>query len=366
MEPPTQRIGVLTGGGDAPGLNGVIRAVAKSAIFCLSAEVYGVEDGYLGLIQNRIHRLNSTDVSGILTRGGTILGSSNKANPERYATGWDESGDPIFENVVERCLEHLRLYHLDTLVLIGGDGTMSGAQPFIQAGINCIGLPKTIDNDLIGTDQTFGFATAVQIATEAIDRLHTTAMSHHRVMICEVMGRNAGWLALHSGVASGSDVILIPEIPYDLGKVCDFVQSRGKHGKRFSLICIAEGAKPRGGQQSVSRIDPSSPDPIRLGGIAEQLADDIQRCTDIESRSVVLGHVLRGGTPVADDRVLATQMGRYAIRLIGEGKRNRLVVKQSGEVADIDINRAADKQRLVPTDHPLIEAARAVGTCFGD
>jgi len=366
MSTAPARIGVLTGGGDAPGLNAVIRAVAKSAIFGHDMEVHGVEDGYLGLIQNRIHRLNSMDVSGILTKGGTILGSSNKANPERYATGWDESGDPTFENVVERCLEHLRVQHLETLVLIGGDGTMSGAQPFIKAGINCIGLPKTIDNDLVGTEQTFGFATAVQTATEAIDRLHTTAMSHHRVMICEVMGRNAGWLALHSGVASGSDVILIPEIPYDLGKVCDFVRDRGKHGKRFSIICIAEGAKPRGGKQSVARLDPTSPDPIRLGGIGEQLADDIQRCTDIEARAVVLGHVLRGGSPIAEDRILGTRMGRAAVRLIAEGRRNRLVVQQRGEVTDIDINRAADRQRLVPTDHPLIEAARAVGTCLGD
>ncbi|MEC9374255.1 MAG: ATP-dependent 6-phosphofructokinase, partial [Planctomycetota bacterium] len=343
----TRRIGILTGGGDCPGLNAVIRAVAKTAIYQHNWEVFGIEDGFLGLVQNRIHPLTATDVSGILTVGGTILGSSNKCNPERYAVGFDESGEPRFENVTDRVLEHLKHHHLDTLVVIGGDGTMTGAHNLVENGINCVGLPKTIDNDLLGTDITFGFMTAVQTATEAIDRLHTTAQSHHRVMIVELMGRNAGWIALHAGIASGSDVILIPEIPYDLAAVCEYVQKRNKRGKRFSLVCVSEGAKPRGGKQIVSRIDPTSPDPVRLGGIGNALAEDIERVTNIETRATVLGHVVRGGTPVAADRVLATQLGNHAVKILAENRGNRLVVMRNLEVTDIDIREAAGGQRLV-------------------
>jgi len=365
MATDIRRIGILTGGGDCPGLNAVIRAVTKTAIYDHDIEVYGIEDGYEGLIQNRVHPLPPEDVSNIITRGGTILGSSNKANPERYAVGYDENGDPKFENVVDRCLETIRHHHLDALVLVGGDGTMAGSKPFIEAGVNCVGVPKTIDNDLEGTDITFGFMTAVETATEAIDRVHTTAQSHHRVMVVEVMGRNAGWIALHAGLASGSDVIVIPEIPFNLGQICDFCVGRGKHGKRFSIICCSEGARPEGGQQTVSRIDPTSPDPVRLGGVGERLADDIERCTGTESRAITLGHVIRGGTPVSADRVLATQFGYRALKLLASGERNRLVVRQEGEVRDIDIHAVIGKQRLVPPDHDLVRAAKAVGTCFG-
>lgn len=361
-----RRIGVLTGGGDCPGLNAVIRAVTKSALYNHEIEVYGIEDGFLGLIENRIRRLSSEDVSNIITRGGTILGSSNKANPERFAVGYNEAGEPIFENVSDKCLRHIEEHKLDALVMIGGDGTMSGAQPFVNAGVNCVGLPKTIDNDLAGTDITFGFMTAVETATEAIDRIHTTAQSHHRVMIVEVMGRNAGWIALYAGAASGSDVIVIPEIPYSLERICDFVRFRSQHGKRFSIICVAEGARPEGGRQVVSRIDPTSPDPIRLGGVGEQLGNDIERCSGIETRTTVLGHVLRGGTPCAADRVIGTQFGHHAIEVLLAGKQSRLVVMQNQKVTDIDIREAANKQRLVPRDHQLIEAAKAVGTCFGE
>jgi len=361
-----RRIGVLTGGGDCPGLNAVIRAVTKSAIYNHEIEVYGIEDGFLGLIENRIRRLHSEDVSNIITRGGTILGSSNKADPKRFPTGYNESGDPIFEDVSDRCLAHIEEHKLDALCMIGGDGTMTGAQPFVDAGVNCIGLPKTIDNDLAGTDITFGFLTAVETATDAIDRVHTTAQSHHRVMIVEVMGRNAGWISLYAGAASGSDVIIIPEIPYSLESICDFVKFRSKHGKRFSIVCIAEGAKPAGGGQVVARIDPTSPDPVRLGGVGEQLADDIERCTSIETRAIVLGHVIRGGTPIAADRVLGTQFGHHAIEVLLEGNRNRLVVMRNQQVTDVDIREAADKQRLVPRDHQLIRACEAVGTCLGE
>jgi 6-phosphofructokinase 1 len=361
-----QRIGVLTGGGDCPGLNAVIRAVAKAAIYDHKWEVFGIEDGFLGLIQNRIHPLTADAVSGILTHGGTILGSSNKADPTRYPTGYNADGEPTFGNVTDRVVEHVKHHELDTVVVIGGDGTMSGARNLVEHGVNCIGLPKTIDNDLVGTDITFGFMTAVETATEALDRLHSTAQSHHRVLVVELMGRNAGWIALHSGVASGSDVIVIPEIPYSLEAICDFVRGRNRRGRRFSIVAVSEGAKPEGGQQSVARIDPTSPDPVRLGGIGQRLAEDIERCTGIETRAVTLGHVVRGGTPVAADRVLATTLGAKAVELIADKRENRLVVIKNMEAADIDIREAADQQRTVPPDNPLLKAARAVGTCMGD
>jgi len=365
MSHPIRRIGILTGGGDCPGLNAVIRAVTKSAIYQHEIEVFGIEDGFLGLIENRIRPLHSIDVSNIMTRGGTILGSSNKADPQRFTVGYNESGDPVFKDVTEQCFKSIEEHKLDALCLIGGDGTMSGAQVFVDAGISCVGLPKTIDNDLFGTDITFGFTTAVETATEAIDRVHTTAQSHHRVMVVEVMGRNAGWIALYAGAASGSDIILLPEMPYRLEAICDCARFRSKHGKRFSIVCVAEGARAEGGQQIVSRIDPTSPDPIRLGGVGEQLADDIERCSGIETRATVLGHVIRGGTPVAADRVLGTQFGFHAVELLASGKTERLVVMRNQEVTDIDIRAAANKQRLVPEDHQLIRACQAVGVRFG-
>lgn len=360
-----KRIGVLTGGGDCPGLNAVIRAVTKDALYN-GIEVLGIEDGFLGLIEDRVRPLIIDDVSNILTVGGTILGSSNKANPQKYPVGKNPDGSIRFKDVTDVCMTHLEVHGIQALIVIGGDGTMSGAKPFADNGINCIGVPKTIDNDLWGSDLTFGFQTAVAVATEALDRVHTTAASHHRVMVVEVMGRNAGWLALHAGVASGSDIILLPEIPFDLDVIARNCLGRSQRGKRFTIVCASEGAKPKGGKQIVERVDPSSPDPIRLGGIGKWLADEIERRTEIESRYVVLGHVQRGGTPVAGDRVLATLFGDHAMKLLHTRQRNRLVVMQNGRLADVDIASAAGKQRLVPLDDPLIEAARSVYTCFGD
>jgi 6-phosphofructokinase 1 len=236
----------------------------------------------------------------------------------------------------------------------------------MRMGVNCIGVPKTIDNDLFGTDVTFGFATAVSIATDALDRVHTTAASHHRVMLIEVMGRNAGWIALHAGMASGSDIILLPEIPFDIKKICECVITRSKRGARFSIACVSEGARYKGGKQVVNRLDPTSPDPIRLGGIAQKVADDIETRTGIETRPITLGHIQRGGTPVAADRVLATEFGNAAIELLMRGERCRLVVMKGRTVTHIPLEDAENKQRLVPIDHPLIQAARNVGTCFGD
>lgn len=364
MAQPIKRIGVLTGGGDCPGLNAVIRAVVKDAIFH-GIEVMGIEDGFLGLIRNRIKKLDWDDVSNILTQGGTILGSSNKANPKHFYVGKDENGEPRFEDVTERCMEHYREHKLDALVVIGGDGTMSAAAEFVERGVNCIGVPKTIDNDLVGTDLTFGFQTAVQIATDALDRVHTTAASHHRAMVVEVMGRNAGWIALHAGVASGSDIILLPEMEFDIDRVCKVCEDRGRKGKRFTIVCCAEGAKPKGGKQVIERTDPSSPDPIRYGGISKLVADEIEKQTGIESRYVVLGHVQRGGTPVAADRILATIFGDHAMELLKQGKLNRLVAWQDGGLTDVPLMESAGRQRTIPEDHHLIAAARSVGTDFG-
>jgi len=365
MDKHPTRIGVLTGGGDCPGLNAVIRAVVKDAIYH-GIDVMGIEDGFLGLIEDRVRPLSKDDVSNILTAGGTILGSSNKANPQKYPVGLLPDGKPNFKDLTDVCMTHMEIHGLQALIVIGGDGTMSAAKPFTERGINCIGVPKTIDNDLWGSDITFGFATAVQVATEALDRVHTTAASHHRVMAVEVMGRNAGWLALHAGVAAGADIILLPEIEFDMDKVARVCEQRSQHGKRFTIICCSEGAKPKGGKQHIERVDPTSPDPIRFGGIGKWVADTIEDMTEIESRYVVLGHVQRGGTPAAADRVLATQFGHHAMQLLRSGARNRLVVMQGRQLTDVDITSAADKQRLVPPDHEMIRAARAVYTSFGD
>ncbi len=361
MSQSIKRIGVLTGGGDCPGLNAVIRAVTKTAMYRYGLEVYGIEDAYLGLLRNRISPLSADDVSNILTTGGTILGSCNKCNPAAY----DANGDGNPQDVTDRCLEHVKENDLDALVCIGGDGTMSGAAFLVEKGINCIGVPKTIDNDIFGTDITFGFDTAVTVATDALDRVHTTAASHHRAMIVEVMGRNAGWIALHAGVASGADVILLPEIDYDLDVISNYVQERSRKGKRFTILCVSEGSKPVGGEL-VAKIDPTSPDPVKLGGVGYVLAEQIQAMSGIETRCTVLGYVQRGGTPTPDDRVLGTQFGSAAIEALMQGKRNRMIVMQENRVTDIDILSVANKQRTVPLDHPLIDAARAVGTCFGD
>jgi ATP-dependent phosphofructokinase / diphosphate-dependent phosphofructokinase len=358
------RIGVLTAGGDCPGLNAVIRAVAKTAMGRHNLEVMGIEDGFLGLIQNRMRPLNDESVSNILTLGGTILGTNNRVSPSKYPV--TVNGKAEFRDVTDRCLEHIAHNQLDALIVIGGDGSMTITSEFLKLGINCIGVPKTIDNDLWGTEVTFGFATAVSVATEALDRVHTTAASHHRVMVVEVMGRNAGWIALHAGTASGTDVVLIPEIPFDLSRICEFVVDRSRRGKRFSIICVSEGARSKDGQQVVSRLDPSSPDPVRLGGIGQRIALDIEAATGIETRTITLGHIQRGGTPVAADRVLGTEFGGNAVELLMAGHRGQLVVMRGGVVTHIPLEEAAGRQRLVPLDHPLLRQARNVGTCFGD
>jgi phosphofructokinase-like protein len=361
-----KRIGILTGGGDCPGLNAVIRVVTKAAITQFGYEVFGIEDGFLGLIRNRMHPLNMQDVSNILTVGGTILGTSNSANPSKFAIGKDEQGKPVFEDVTGRVIEHVKERHLDAIVCIGGDGTMSGAAELIKRGVPCVGVPKTIDNDLMHTDITFGFQTAVETATECLDRIHTTASSHHRVMVVELMGRNAGWLTLHAGVASGADVIVLPEIPYNIDAICAHCIERSKRGKRFTIIAISEGAMPRGGKQVIDKIVADSPDPIRLGGISQVLADQIEQQSGLVTRATILGHIQRGGTPIAADRVLAMQFGHHAIELVAEGQFGNLVVMQNAQIRHVPISEVADQQRTVPLDDPLLDVARSVGTCLGE
>jgi 6-phosphofructokinase 1 len=271
-----------------------------------------------------------------------------------------------FADVTDRCLENIEHHHLDALVCIGGDGTMSVASHFVQRGVRCVGVPKTIDNDLVGCDQTFGFDTAVTTAAECLDKIHTTAMSHHRVMAVEVMGRNAGWLALHAGVASGADLILLPELDYDLAKIGEVCQHRYRRGKRFSIICISEGAKEKGGQQVIRQMVHTSFDPVRLGGVANKLATDLEAATGLETRAVTLGHIQRGGTPTPFDRVLATNYGAHALELLVDGQPNQLVVWSDGHLSHVPIESVANQQRKIPLDHPLIRSARSVGTAFGD
>ena len=352
------RVGVLTGGGDCPGLNAVIRAVTKSLVHECGAEVVGFVDGFEGLIENQHRPLAWRDVSGILTLGGTILGTSNKANPFRYF----REGDA---DVSDRAAEHYRALGLDALVVIGGDGTMSIAHGLQAKGLRMVGVPKTIDNDLVGTDRTFGFDTAVAIATEAIDRLHTTAQSHHRVMICETMGRYAGWIALHAGTAGGADVVLLPEFPYALDRVVEVCRARESGGQRFTIIAMAEGAHPEGGQMSVAKTIPGSPDPIRLGGTCQVLGAALEAHLDSEVRTTILGHVQRGGSPTAFDRVLSTRFGTHAARLVADGADGVMVARRDGRMTAVPFSEVADKTKLVTADDPLVRAALAVGTSFG-
>lgn len=360
-----KRIGILTGGGDCPGLNAAIRGIGKSALYH-DVQVIGIEDGYQGLIENRTHPLTMAELSGILTRGGTILGTNNRCSPDRYKTGIDDDGNPVYINAVDRCLETIEEHHIDVLFVIGGDGTFTCTKPLVDAGLRCIGVPKTIDNDIVGTDLTIGFTTALRIGTMSLDRLHSTGDSHHRVMICELMGRNAGWLTLGSGLASGSDVVLIPEIPFDYDKICQFAEDRRNGDSGFTIIACAEGARPTNGKQVVSKHIAESPDPIRLGGIGRQVAFEIEQRTGIETRTTTIGHIQRGGEPAATDRVVATTFATAAFELAMQGQFNVMVGLQEGHMETQNILDAANNQRLVPTNHRFIRAARAMHTCFGD
>jgi phosphofructokinase-like protein len=357
-----KRIAVVTAGGDCPGINAVIRAVAKTAMNDYDLEVVGIEDGFQGLIEGRWHSVSYNDVSDIITRGGTILGTSNKADPFRFPA---RSGQG-FEDVSKRAVANFEKIGAVALVAIGGDGTLKISEGLSRQGIPIVGIPKTIDNDLDCTDYTFGFDSAMTTATEAVDKLHTTAQSHHRVMVIEVMGRYAGWLALCSGVAGGGDIILIPEISFDLEAICGRLVDRSKRGKRFSIVVVAEGAKTESGQLVVSRHVEDSTDSIRLGGIAEVVGSEIERATGLETRVTVLGHLQRGGSPTAFDRVLATRFGTEAARLAAEGRRGLMVALRGQDIVAVPVADAVARLKTVPPDHALIRTARSVGTSFGD
>jgi 6-phosphofructokinase 1 len=359
-----KRIAILTGGGDCPGINAVIRAVAKKAILEKEMEVIGIEDGYHGVVNNRHRALNYNDVSGILTLGGTILGTSKTANPYRYAIG--EGNRLRFKDLSKIAIKNLKKLDLDALVCIGGDGTLGIAYQLFKDGAPIVGVPKTIDNDLRGTDITFGFDSAVSIATEGIDRIHTTAESLHRIMIVEVMGHTAGWIALYSGVAGGGDVILIPEIPYDIHGIAEKVKERNKRGKKFSIVVISEGAKPQGGEIVIQRLVEESSDPIRLGGIGFILGEQIEKITSLETRTVVMGHLLRGGTPTPFDRILATALGIKAVDMIERKEFGNMVGVKGKSLVRVPLQEVAKGPKTVPPQHPMIKAARALGTSFGD
>jgi 6-phosphofructokinase 1 len=303
-------------------------------------------------------------VSNILNLGGTILGTSNKADPFKWAEKRD--GELTFSDRSREVVAYCEELQLSALVCVGGDGTLSIAKRLHDLGLPIVGIPKTIDNDLAGTDITFGHDSAVATAADAIDKIHTTAQSHHRAMVIEVMGRYAGWLALSAGIASGGDIILIPEIPYSLERICDAVENRAGRGKRFSIIVVAEGARTAEGERVVQNTIPESPDPVRLGGVGKVIGDQIEQCIGRETRVAVLGHVQRGGSPTAFDRILATKYGVGAVELIAREKFGEMVCLCGTRISSVPIARAVETLKLVPPDSELIAAARAVGTAFGD
>ncbi|MCP4150028.1 MAG: 6-phosphofructokinase [bacterium] len=360
-----KRIGVLTGGGDCPGLNAVIRAVVNTAYREYGVEVYGIRDGYGGLINKKVHKLELKDVSGILPRGGTILGTSNRDNPFDYPLP-NEKGEMVYQDVSEQVKKTVEYNDLDVIITIGGDGTQfMGNRLYEEHGIPVVGVPKTIDNDIDGTDVTFGFDTALNIATSSIDKLHSTAESHHRIMVIEVMGRYAGWIALEAGLAGGGDVILIPEIPFSMDKVAEKINARAARGKRFSLVVVAEGAKEQGGDVVVARKVADPHDPVRLGGISNYVGNRIEDLTGIETRYTILGHVQRGGSPSPFDRILATRFGYHAAVAAINGEFGMLVGLRGKFIKTTPIKEAIAVPRRVNPDAELVRTAKAVGTSFG-
>jgi phosphofructokinase-like protein len=361
MPAPIRRIGVLTGGGDAPGLNAVIRAVVKAGTNA-GLEVIGLEDSFDGLIEpDRWRQLHPKDVTGILRVGGTILGTTNRGNPFLYPV---ETSDGSKDYSL-RCVEMFHELQLDALVVIGGDGTLAIAHRFATMGLPLVGVPKTIDNDIVETTNTFGFDSAVSFATDAIDRLHVTAEAHHRVIVVEVMGRYAGWIALYSGVAGGADVILIPEIPYDLDAVAARIRRRDEMGARFSIVVAAEGAKPVGGKATLLKAADGA-FVERLGGVAAVVASQLEALTGKETRSVVLGHLQRGGAPTAFDRMLATRFGARAVELILAGTFDHMVAFHPPEIVAVPLENIVGRTRTVPHDFDVVRTARALGISLGD
>jgi len=355
-------IGILTGGGDAPALNAVIRAVVKTATCEYGMRVIGVEDGFEGLLgATRTRLLSPSDVRGLLPRGGTILGTRNRGKfVEMACEGTERDGESVYQEAIS----NMKIVGIDALVVLGGEGTLAIAEEFAKRGIPVCGVPKTIDNDLACTELTFGFVTALDIATEALDRLHTTAESHDRVMILEVMGRHAGWIALHSGIAGGADVILIPEIPFSTKVVAEKIHARDVSGSNFSIIVVAEGAIELG--HNVIYQDHGGGTRVpRLGGIGAHLQQDLEAMTGRETRCVVLGHLQRGGRPNAFDRMLATNFGSCAVRAVAEGKSGVMVALQAGDVVTVPLTEAIKNLKTVPPNGQLVRTARDTGISFG-
>src|SRR5690554_1338774 len=359
-----KRIGILTGGGDCPGLNAVIRAVTRTAIIKYGLEVVGFINGYKGLYEGDIIKLDMDAVSGILPLGGTILYTSNKTNLFRMP--YEINGETIYKDLSDVGVKNIEKAGIDALIIIGGDGTLTSARDFSRKGVNIIGVPKTIDNDLAYTDVSFGFNTAVSVATEALDRLHTTASSHHRIMCLEVMGRYAGWIALEAGLAGGADAILIPEIPFDIDKVARKVEERKEAGKEFSIVIIAEGAKPVSGEMVVRKVVEDSPDPIRLGGIARMVADQLEKIVGMESRATILGHLQRGGTPNSFDRNLSTRYGKFAVDLAMKGEFGHMVTLKGDQMSSVSLEDVIGNLKKVDTEGELVETAKSIGITFGD
>jgi 6-phosphofructokinase 1 len=358
---PVKRIGILTGGGDAPGLNAVIRAVVKTAANS-GIETLGIEDSFDGLIEpDRSRVLTPHDVRGIMRLGGTILGTTNRGNPFAYPI---ETSDGKMD-YSDRVIEMFHKMGFDALVVIGGDGTLAIAHRFCGLGIPVVGVPKTIDNDIVGTTNCFGFDTAVAFATDAIDRLHTTAEAHRRILVVEVMGRYAGWIALYAGVAGGADAILIPEIPFDLERVAKRLLERDKWGARFSVVVVAEGAFPAGGKLALI-AEAREGYAERLGGIGVQVCAALARLTGKETRSVVLGHLQRGGAPTSFDRVLATRFGGKAVELVRLGDFGTMVAFQPPDIVARRLEDVVGKIKTVPRDSDLLLTAKALGVTFGD
>ncbi|MGB8645884.1 MAG: ATP-dependent 6-phosphofructokinase [Anaerolineae bacterium] len=367
-QPDIKRIAISTGGGDAPGLNAVIRAATLAALN-RGWEVYGIRDGFNGLLlpeqypDGGLIRLTRDKVRGITHLGGTILGTTNRNNPLHFPIKYP---DGLIREIdrSDELVRYFMLHQLDALITIGGDGSMTIANALAQKGLRLVGVPKTIDNDLDRTVITFGFETAVAFATECLDRLHTTAASHGRVIVVEVMGRYAGWIALHAGIAGSADVILIPEIPYDLAPVIRKVKQRAESGSNFTLVMVAEGAKPQGGEVSIIGTEVGRAE--RLGGVGEKVADEVQQLSGKETRVVVLGHLLRGGSPVASDRLVALRFGAAAVRALEEGQSGVMVALDPPDVNYVPLAEATCRMKTVPLDGDTILTGRDLGICFGD
>lgn len=359
-----RKLALLTGGGDCPGLNSAIRAVVQTAVLEYGISVVGIPDGFKGLLENKFLQLDLINTTGIFAKGGTILGSSNIDTPFKVPVL--RNGKKVFEDRSDEVVENLKKERVDALIVVGGDGTQSIAHGIAQKGVQVVGIPKTIDNDLHGTEFTIGFFTAVSTAVDALDKLHSTAESHHRIMVVEVMGRNAGWIGLFAGLGGDADVILIPEIPFRLTKVATFLNDLYHSRKHYSIVVVSEGAKPVGGDVTVQKIVEDSPEPIRLGGVGHRVAAELEKLTNRDTRAIVLGHLLRGGSPEGFDRILASRFGVAAVKATVDGNFDTMVAYRNDSVELVPLETGAGKNRFIAMDTPFLKAAKSRGIYFGD